>query len=499
MTNSDTISGQPTGQHRTPELVIGDRYELVRPLGRGGMGEVWLTKDRSLGTEVALKFIPPEVAASKRAVRGLKEEAKLAMQLSHPNIVRLHNFEEIDEHKFLVMEYVDGASLEDVLEEREKVSVEELLKYAEGICAGLQHAHDKSVLHRDIKPANILITTDDTAKITDFGIAQEIRDSMTRLTGREVATSGTLPYMSPEQLLGEGLDTRSDVYSLGVTFYELLAGRPPFHSGDIRTQIQQKAPAPIDGVPDLVMNTILTALAKNPKHRFVSAKVLAHALSGEAIVSPSGGEDEKHPASAEENLARLEKTKLLREFVETRRGEWGHKAQRKFLNRLKREGFDPLPEVEVAKLLEQHKREYLEAKRAKSVKCNDRRPAQAGRGGKGEGSESSRIPQNRSEPPQRVKPSTSRGRRLWGRMERAEEAASRQSKEIKHLNVRLKELQANLLAARAGWFFSGIRSWYWSSRIKACGRAKGRVMKKAVLLGRRAQQLEAAVEAAEKR
>ena len=181
-------------------LVLSTRYEIIREIGRGGMGIVGLARDKELEQDVAVKLLPPEVSADERAIRGLKQEAKLAIQLTHPNIVRLHNFEEDGPLKFIVMEYVRGRSLDKILAVKQKLSVDELLKYAGGICAGLQYAHDHGVLHRDVKPANILITSDGTPKLTDFGIAREMRDSYTRITGGplEEGISGTPAYMSPE-------------------------------------------------------------------------------------------------------------------------------------------------------------------------------------------------------------------------------------------------------------------------------------------------------------
>ena len=262
-----------------PEVKLAGRYRLICEIGRGGMGVVWLAHDERLDMDVAVKVLPPELARDERGIRVLTNEARLSMQLTHHNIVRLHDFHESDGLAYLVMEFVRGRTLDRHLLKKKKFTVEETLKYAEQICAGLEYAHQKRVIHRDLKPSNLMLTKEGTVKIADFGIARQIRDSMSRVSKDD--TSGTLLYMSPEQLMGERLDHRSDIYSLGVVLYELLNGEPPFVTGDVQTQIRFKDPEPIEGNPDVVNNALLRMLAKDPEERPSSAADSLKALRGE--------------------------------------------------------------------------------------------------------------------------------------------------------------------------------------------------------------------------
>ena len=199
----DTIGDLPTirGDDGKESKLLADRYRIIRKLGEGGMGLVYLAEDTELNTKVAIKFIPPQLAGNARAIKNLKKEAQTAMQLSHPNVVRLHDLHTDGHQKFLVMEYIEGKTLDDLMAEKEegKLTLDELLPIAEQVSAGLDYAHSKKVLHRDLKPSNIMIDKNGTVKLLDFGIAREMKDSYTRITGQE--TSGTLPYMLPQQLM----------------------------------------------------------------------------------------------------------------------------------------------------------------------------------------------------------------------------------------------------------------------------------------------------------
>ena len=261
------------------ELKLAGRYKLICEVGRGGMGVVWLAHDERLDMDVAVKVLPPELARDERGLRVLTNEAKLSMQLSHPNIVRLHTLQESDGLAYLIIEYVRGRTLDRLLLKKQKFTVEETLKYAEQICAGLEYAHEKRVIHRDLKPSNLMLTKDGSVKIADFGVARQIRDSMSRVSKED--TAGTLLYMSPEQLMGDWLDQRSDIYSLGIVLYELLKGEPPFVTGDVQTQIRFKDPAPIEGIPDAINRALFWMLAKKPADRPGSATDSLKALRGE--------------------------------------------------------------------------------------------------------------------------------------------------------------------------------------------------------------------------
>ena len=281
MSNFDTLDNQSTlddGDYQGK--LLANRYRIIRKLGEGGMGMVYLAEDTELSTQVAVKFVPPMLAGSARAIKNLKREATMAMQLSHPNIVRLHDLHTDGHQKFLVMEYIEGKTLDDALAENEseRMTLPEALPVMEQITAGLDYAHSKQVLHRDLKPSNIIVGTDGSVKLLDFGIAREIKDSYTRITGN--LTSGTLPYMSPEQLMGERPTIAMDVYSLGAVLYECLAGHPPFHTGDIRRQIEVKVPENIEFLPDFVNQVLLDVLAKDATKRPCSASELMKALKG---------------------------------------------------------------------------------------------------------------------------------------------------------------------------------------------------------------------------
>jgi serine/threonine protein kinase len=263
--------------------LLADRYRIIQKLGEGGMGMVYLAEDTELDNNpVAIKFIPPMLAGNKRAIKNLKREAKTAMQLSHPHILRLHDLHTDGHQKFLVMEYIEGQTLEDLLAEQddETLPVERVLQIADTMATALDFAHSQRVLHRDLKPANIMIGSHGSVKLLDFGIARQIKDSYTRVTGQE--TSGTLPYMSPQQLLGEEPTPSMDVYSFAAVLYECLSGHPPFYMGDIREQIKSKTPSLIDGCDSNINAVLMRALCKDSEQRPGSAREIVDALCGDA-------------------------------------------------------------------------------------------------------------------------------------------------------------------------------------------------------------------------
>ena len=199
--DNNTINDAVTMAGGAGALLAG-RYRVVRQLGQGGMGSVWLVEDTQLDDKpFAVKMLPSILVSNKRAYRQLKDEALVAMQLVHPNIVQIRAFEENDGNPFLVMDYVDGQTLDDYLAERTGttgVSPVDVLRILRPVAAALDYAHAKGVVHRDVKPGNVMIAKDGTPYILDFGIAREIQETMTRVTGKP--SSGTLMYMSPEQL-----------------------------------------------------------------------------------------------------------------------------------------------------------------------------------------------------------------------------------------------------------------------------------------------------------
>ena len=264
---AETLSGAAThGHDGMPTLAR--RYHVLRRLGEGGMGSVWLAEDLKLdGKRFAIKMLPAVLAGKKAAYRQVKAEALMAMKLSHPNIATVRAFEE-DEggNPFLVMDYVEGEGLDEILAEKGKLSEEETLALLAPVASALDYAHAQGVVHRDVKPGNVMVRKDGTPFVLDFGIAREIQETLTRVTGK--LSSGTLLYMSPEQLNGEKPRASQDVYSFAAMAYECLAGEPPFSRGQIEWQIMNKAPEPLaEGVGEALRAGILAGLAKEAKDR----------------------------------------------------------------------------------------------------------------------------------------------------------------------------------------------------------------------------------------
>lgn len=271
-----------------------NRYRLDRVLGRGGMGVVWLADDLKLERPVALKFLPSLLGLDAAAVKELKTETRRGLELSHPNIVRIYDFVDDEELAAISMEYVDGRTLSELRMSRPHgvFSVQEIVQWLPGVCAALDYAHfHRKVVHRDLKPANIMSTSkENVAKVADFGIARSLSDTMSRLSAASMSTSGTLPYMSPQQAMGERPMPTDDVYSLGATIYELLSGKPPFYRGDISTQITSKIPSSMlerreeleikaaDAIPKEWEAAIAKCLHKDPAERPQSAGALAEML-----------------------------------------------------------------------------------------------------------------------------------------------------------------------------------------------------------------------------
>ena len=271
--------------------VVFGRYKLVKLLGRGGMGIVWLARDEELERDVALKFLPDLMIQDRALLDELKHEAKRCLELTHPHVVRIHDFVHDERSGCISMEYVDGETLSNLRTEKEQRVFEphELAGWIAQLCDALDYAHNNAkVIHRDLKPANLMVNKRGDLKITDFGIARSLADSASRLTA-EQGRSGTLIYMSPQQLSGERGTHLDDIYSLGATIYELLTSKPPFYSGNIDRQICERvAPSMTErrkefnvepaSVPQIWENTVATCLAKDPSRRPQSAVEVAQRL-----------------------------------------------------------------------------------------------------------------------------------------------------------------------------------------------------------------------------
>src|SRR5215510_11383084 len=208
------------GAQFIPGTMLAERYRIVGLLGRGGMGEVYRAEDLKLGQSVALKFLPKDMTDRPDRLARFHQEVRLARQVSHPNVCRVHDIADIDGQHFLSMEYIDGEDLASLLRRIGRLPSDKALELARQLCAGLAAAHSGNVLHRDLKPANVLIDGRGRAHLVDFGLAN-LTDE--RRDAPEVA--GTPGYMAPEQLEGREATTRTDVYALGLVMYEMFTGK----------------------------------------------------------------------------------------------------------------------------------------------------------------------------------------------------------------------------------------------------------------------------------
>jgi serine/threonine protein kinase len=245
---SETITATAMMETRpdsTEELpLLFGRYRTIRELGQGGMGVVVLAHDAVLDLQVALKMIPQTVLRDTEGIADLKKEVLRGMELTHPGIVRVFSFEQDATTAAIVMEYVQGQSLAQKKAEQPArcFDCEEVLPWLEQLCAALDYAHAEArIAHRDLKPGNLMLTTNGRLKVADFGIASSLSDTLSRISVRS-DSSGTPPYMSPQQAMGQRPSHLDDIYSLGATVYELLTGKPPFFRGNILAQLMQEEP-----------------------------------------------------------------------------------------------------------------------------------------------------------------------------------------------------------------------------------------------------------------
>jgi serine/threonine protein kinase/Tfp pilus assembly protein PilF len=291
--------------------IVFRRYKLVKVLGRGGMGIVWLARDEELERDVALKFLPDLMIQDRALMDQLKRETKRCLELTHPHIVRIHDFVHDERSGCISMEYVDGETLSNLRAEKvQKVfEPDEIAGWIAQLCNALDYAHNHArVIHRDLKPANLMLNKRGDLKVADFGIARSLADSATRFTA-EQARSGTLVYMSPQQLSGDRGTHLDDIYSLGATIYELLTSKPPFYSGNIDRQICERvAPSMTERrkefntepalIPQIWEEVVSACLAKAPPRRPQSATEVAQRLqlpSGQATRAILGKSSKRKP------------------------------------------------------------------------------------------------------------------------------------------------------------------------------------------------------------
>lgn len=261
--------------------ILGD-YEVTGVLGRGGMGKVFRVRSLLTEREEAMKVVLPDVEENSALVDRFLREIKVHASLRHPNIAELRTALRIEGRLVMILELVDGVSLEDMLRHG-PMSAAPATAYIGQVLSALAFAHERGVVHRDIKPANILVGADGVVKLTDFGIARS--ENAARLTGTGMAV-GTLAYMSPEQIRSGQADARSDIYSLGLTFYEMVTGRRAVHAetehGLMNAQLSSMPPDPASVnplVPQILSVAIMRAMAKAPGHRFQTAAEFAGAIA----------------------------------------------------------------------------------------------------------------------------------------------------------------------------------------------------------------------------
>jgi eukaryotic-like serine/threonine-protein kinase len=261
------------------ESLAGGRYRLDRPLGRGGMATVYLGHDIELGRPVAVKFLAENLAGDEAFRARFVREGRLAGRLSHPNVVTVYDAGD-EGRPYIVMEYVEGETLADLVARRGRLPPDEARALALQACRGLAHAHQEGLVHRDVKPQNLILRADGTLKVADFGIARAAEATALTQSGTIL---GTAAYLAPEQALGAEVTAAADVYSLGAVLYEVLTGRPPFEFESLAaladsertiTPVRELAP----DVPQELENVVMRCLARNPDYRPASAAQLAHEL-----------------------------------------------------------------------------------------------------------------------------------------------------------------------------------------------------------------------------
>ena len=306
-----TLRGFAAGQ------VLFGRFRLVRTIGRGGMGVVWLAQDEQLEREVALKFLPEMLVSDRTALEDLKRETRRSLSLTHHHIVRIFDFHQQGNVAGISMEYVDGDTLSNVRVEHgvRTFNPGQLGATVKQLCEALDYAHGRAkIVHRDLKPANLMVNRAGDLKVTDFGISASITESASRVSMRP--SGGTLVYMSPQQLMGEEPCVADDIYSLGATLYDLITGKPPFYQGNIDLQVREKVPPPMaerrealgnagEPIPPEWEETIAACLAKDPAQRPRSAGELAERLSGTRQVEAAHVTPVSAPEAAKPEVPRV--------------------------------------------------------------------------------------------------------------------------------------------------------------------------------------------------
>ena len=324
---------------------INDRYQIIKTLGEGGMANVYLAHDTILDRNVAVKVLRGDLASDEKFVRRFQREALSASSLSHPNIVEMYDVGEDDGQYYIVMEYVDGKTLKQILKQRGKLSITEVVDIMLQLTDGMAHAHDAYIIHRDIKPQNIMMLSNGMIKITDFGVSTALNSTQFTQTN---SVMGTVHYLPPEQAQGKGSTIRSDIYSMGIMMYELLTGLVPY-KGDSAVEIalkHLKEPLPSvrkhdPSIPQSIENVIIRATAKNPKNRYNDAREMHDDLK---TALDDSRKDEKRyvykyrendldeTKSFDEEVSKIKKESAKKEHIQNKEDEdMGNKKSNKLL------------------------------------------------------------------------------------------------------------------------------------------------------------------------
>lgn len=302
---------------------INDRYEIIRSIGEGGMANVYLGYDTILDRNVAIKVLRGDLSNDEKFVRRFQREALSASSLAHPNIVEMYDVGEDNGLYYIVMEYIEGKTLKQLLKKRGTLTLSEAIDIMLQLTDGMAHAHDSYIIHRDLKPQNIMIKDDGQIKITDFGIAMALNSTQLTQTN---SVMGSVHYLPPEQASGKGCTIKSDIYSMGIIFYELLSGSLPFrgdnaveialkHMRDPLPSLREDNPA----IPQSIENIIRKATAKNPKNRYEDARSmhedLLTALDDDRMDEPVY--QYKYPEHETDNTKRIKKLENIEEKKES--------------------------------------------------------------------------------------------------------------------------------------------------------------------------------------
>lgn len=302
---------------------INDRYEIIKSIGEGGMANVYLAHDLILDRDVAIKVLRGDLAGDEKFVRRFQREALAASSLSHPNIVEMYDVGEDGGSYYIVMEYINGKTLKQLIKKRGALSLSETVDIMLQLTDGVDHAHASYIIHRDLKPQNIMIQDNGAVKITDFGIAMALNNTQLTQTN---SVMGSVHYLPPEQASGKGATVKSDIYSLGIMLFELLTGTLPFKGENAVEiafkQIKDDIPSVREinpEIPQSLENVVLKATAKNPKNRYASAKEMHDDL--ETVLSSDRKNEPRIGFTYPEHEGDIDKKDLLLEEKEQTKEE----------------------------------------------------------------------------------------------------------------------------------------------------------------------------------